>query len=199
MTAKCEYFSPSGEPAWWVTPATNSMLIHVTPLASATATRAAVSGERELCMGSRKCNYSGKCLNRTKGVRDVRAAEGVSDAAGEDDVCPLSMEKPIHARTPPPATMNASRDTPNNSNNRTPMSAATTRITNTVSATFVSVRLRTFIASDRCSAAERPASIRANMAPQMTGFVHPKAVLAASVTGPTIPTRMRTTAARGST
>jgi hypothetical protein len=38
--------------------------------------------------------------NRIKGVRDVRAAEGVSDDAGKDDACPLSMEKPIHARTP---------------------------------------------------------------------------------------------------
>ena len=109
----------------------------------------------------------GLAANRIKGVRDARAAEGVSDAAGEDDVCPLSME-PIHASTPPPATMNASRDTPNNSNNRTPMSAATTRITNTVTATF--------IASDRCSAAERPASIRANMAPQMTGFTSDRTV-----------------------
>jgi hypothetical protein len=93
MTAKCVYFLPSGErPAWWVTPATNSMLSHVAPLASATATRA-VTGEHEPCMGSRKCNYSGNCPNRTKGVRDVHAAEAVSDAAGQDDVCPLSMEK----------------------------------------------------------------------------------------------------------
>src|SRR5262249_39980258 len=87
-------------PVWWVTPATNSMLSHVTPLANATATRA-VTGKPSRVWAAESVItpviVPGLAANRIKGVRDARAAEGVSDGAGEDDVCPLSMEKPIHA------------------------------------------------------------------------------------------------------
>ena len=48
----------------------------------------------------------GLAAKRISGVSDCM--DFASTAAG----CPLSMENPIHASTPPPATMKASSDTP---------------------------------------------------------------------------------------
>ena len=47
------------------------------------------------------------------------------------------MEKPIHASTPPPATMKASRDTPNRCSNWVPMSAETVVLTVVASTALV--------------------------------------------------------------
>lgn len=54
----------------------------------------------------------GLAANRIKGVRD--GVESVD--APDEGVLPLSIENPIHANTPPPATIKASRDTPNRCN-----------------------------------------------------------------------------------
>ena len=78
------------------------------------------------------------------------------------------MENPIHASTPPPATMKASNDTPNMCSNRVPARAAARRITNMVSPAFV--------APVNCSAWERPASAWANIIPQIAGFTRDSSV-----------------------
>ena len=54
----------------------------------------------------------GLAAKRINGVKD--APEFAGALPDVDEVAwPLSMEKPIHASTPPPATIKASRETPN--------------------------------------------------------------------------------------
>ena len=67
----------------------------------------------------------GLAAKRISGVSDCFDLE--SPAAG----CPLSMENPIHASTPPPATMKASSDTPKRCSNCVPSRAASVRMTKT--------------------------------------------------------------------
>src|SRR5262245_16065228 len=72
--------------------ATSTIAIHVTALATATATRA-VTGKPSRVWAAESVItpviVPGLAANRIKGVRDLPAAEGVSDDAGEDDACPL--------------------------------------------------------------------------------------------------------------
>ena len=101
----------------------------------------------------------GLAAKRINGVSEGSGFE-VAEAGAVD--LPLSMEKPIQASTPPPATMKASRDTPNRCSSRVPISAAVARITSTASVAFV--------ASSTCSPRERPAMAWTNIIPQIAGF-----------------------------
>jgi len=160
MVVRAKPSAPSGR-------ATRAMMTRasqVTALATTTATRA-VTGIFNLVWAAASVItpviVPGLAAKRISGVRDFLEFEAPLGDAGEDP-CSLSIRKPIHDNTPPPATMNASSDTPNRCNNCVPTSAATMRMTATLNAAFV--------ASDNISARERLPSIRANMAPQTNGF-----------------------------
>jgi hypothetical protein len=78
------------------------------------------------------------------------------------------MENPIQVSTPPPAIEKALSETPKTCSSLAPASAATSRMTNTASAALE--------ASANRAARVRPASIRANMAPQIKGFTRERTV-----------------------
>ena len=81
------------------------------------------------------------------------------------------MENPIHANTPPPATIKASSDTPNRFNNRCPRRAATVRMIRTAKAALAE--------SVIFSLSGCPATARANIAAQIAGLISDSTVMMA--------------------
>src|SRR6185295_19125257 len=132
--------------------------------ATAIATKAVTGRPNPVCAAESVMTpviVPGLAAKRINGVNDAPEFEDIS-LFDDMDPRPLSMEKPIHARTPPPATMKASRDTPNKCSSWVPMSAEDMRITAVADAALV--------ASTNCSRRVRVPSIRANIAPQIAGF-----------------------------
>lgn len=109
----------------------------------------------------------GLAANRIKAVSDGFEFEELPEDA-DAEVLPLSMEKPIHDNTPPPATINASRDTPNRCSTLVPATAAMTRITMMARAALV--------ASTIWLPRGHPATACANSIPQIAGLTRDRIV-----------------------
>ena len=92
---------------------------------------------------------SGLATKRIKGVSDGSEFACATVEADAADWL-LSMENPIQASTSPPATIKASKDTPNRYNNWVLTRAVPTRITSMANPAFV--------ASINCPPRERPTS-----------------------------------------
>jgi len=81
------------------------------------------------------------------------------------------MKNPIHASTPPPATIKASSDTPNRFNNCFPRSAATVSMIRTATPALAE--------SVIFSPSDCPATARANIAAQIAGLISDRTVMMA--------------------
>lgn len=115
--------------------ATSSMAIHMASRAMATAVSAVTGSGSRWPLGMAKVMtpviVPGLAAKMISGAshRVSPSFAGLSVAA-----LPASIENPIHDSTPPPATEEASRDTPKRCRMRTPKSVARTRITSTAEA-----------------------------------------------------------------
>jgi len=145
----------------------------VTTTATQTATTAVVGKLRRVCAAEivmTPVMVPGLAANRIKGVRDESWCRA-EDVSAVIEARPLSIENPIQARTPPPATMNASKEMPNKSSSLVPANAAAMRIVKMAKAALVAstTRLR----------GERPISAAANNMPQMAGLIRERTVTTA--------------------
>jgi len=145
----------------------------IVAVATAIATRAVVGTCSRECAAEivmTPVMVPGLAANRINGVRDDAWCwvEGVLAVV---EARPLSIEKPIQARTPPPATMNASKDTPKRSRSLVPARAAAARIASMAKAAAVAslTRIRN----------ERPISASANNIPQIAGLIRERTVTTA--------------------
>ena len=148
--------------------ATSNIASQVIPVATAIAINEVSGNVIRVCATESVMTpvmVPGLAAKRISGVSDCFDLE--SPAAG----CPLSMENPIHANTPPPATIKASSDTPNRFNNCCPRRAATVRMIRTAQAAFAE--------SVIFSLSDCPATARANIAAQIAGLISDSTVMMA--------------------
>src|SRR5271155_299283 len=144
---------------------------HMTTTATETATSAVNGNISLVCTTARVTTpviVPGLAAKRISGVSAALLLGPVLVESLGSVWLPRNIEKPIHDNKPPPATENASRDTPKTCRMLAPHSAASTRITRTASAALV--------ASASCALGERVPSIRAKIAPHISGLTKERTV-----------------------